>query len=81
MDLSCMAPAKAVVGRGVRRALWVMGRRWIAVTSCVVLLATLVVNDSARNATGMLLHDLLCHRETWTYRLCHENPTVLAFWD
>ena len=47
----------------------------------LVLLAALLINPSLRNFSGMVLHDLLCHREPWTYSLCHEQPSVLAFWD
>ena len=54
----------------------------LATFACwAAVLAVVLAVDSLRNFSGMLIHDFLCHRETRTYRLCHENPTVLAFWD
>ena len=52
----------------------------LAAAGWVLLIATLMVK-SLRNFSGMLIHDLLCHRDHWAYQLCHENPTVLSFWD
>ena len=45
------------------------------------VLIAILVTPSLRNFFAILIHDLLCHRDDWGYQLCHENPTVLAFWD
>ena len=52
--------------------------RW-AIAS--LLLALLLANDSLRHMAAILVHDVVCHRDPLFYRLCHEHPTGLAFWD